>query len=311
MPIRDRAGTLGISLSFGEREIRVGTLARKSTGEIAFTVDAAYVEAGSERPLFSLAWKGADEEDTKRRLTATADKLTKGTFLPPFFANVLPEGALRDLVKREFGAGDFDDFDVLARLGEDLPGAVVARQESGEPAARAAGLRTVNTQATKPIRFSLAGVQLKFSMQFDRGTMTVPATGADGDIILKTPSPKYPQLPEMEFSAMSLCRAIGVRTADVWLIDGDKVQGIPSRILAARRAVPRGSSLRSRQGRPAPDRGLRPDTRRLRRAEIHEGQSRDGLQRSKTVRDRPAGRGTGGREALRRQRPDRERRRPC
>jgi serine/threonine-protein kinase HipA len=82
-----------------------------------------------------------------------------GGSLPSFFQNLLPEGALRELVEKEFGAGAFDNFDVLAKLGEDLPGALIARLEAGSPALAA---RVDKQPATKPapseeIRFSLAG----------------------------------------------------------------------------------------------------------------------------------------------------------
>lgn len=64
------------------------------------------------------------------------DKISQGAILPPFFENLLPEGALLELVRSEFGAGAFDIFDVLRRLGEDLPGAVVALQKTGAPPPR-------------------------------------------------------------------------------------------------------------------------------------------------------------------------------
>ncbi len=44
---------------------------------------------------------------------------------PHGFPELLPEGALRELVLTEMGPGDHDEFDVLTRLGADLPGAVL------------------------------------------------------------------------------------------------------------------------------------------------------------------------------------------
>jgi serine/threonine-protein kinase HipA len=116
----DRPGILGIFLRpSADREVRVGTLVRDATGAINFEVDDAYIRLGPARPLVSLAWSGATEKDTLARLRNKGDKITQGRILPPYFNNLLPEGALLELVEREFGTGTFDNYDVLARLGGD------------------------------------------------------------------------------------------------------------------------------------------------------------------------------------------------
>ena len=61
------------------------------------------------------------------------------------------------------------------------------------------------------LRFSLAGVQLKFSAMGDaRGGLTIPARGVGGDWIVKLPSLQFPGVPENEFSMMTLARAVGI-----------------------------------------------------------------------------------------------------
>jgi len=131
--ITDRSALLGIYLTpTPEESVRVGSLVRDAGGVITFTADDTYLAMGAGRPVLSMAWRGADEDDTIRRLVAREDKVMRSGLLPPYFSGLLPEGALRDLVETEFGTGAFDDFDVLARLGEDLPGAVVARLEAGQ-----------------------------------------------------------------------------------------------------------------------------------------------------------------------------------
>ncbi|QCL97863.1 hypothetical protein CFBP7129_27160 (plasmid) [Agrobacterium tumefaciens] len=45
-----------------------------------------------------------------------------------------PEGVLRDLVMTKMGPGDRDEFDVMTRLGADLPGAVFIVPETDIPA---------------------------------------------------------------------------------------------------------------------------------------------------------------------------------
>jgi serine/threonine-protein kinase HipA len=177
-----------------------------------------------------LAWRGRNEEETHVRLRSTGDKVMQGGSLPPFFQNMLPEGALRGLVEKEFGAGAFDNFDVLARLGEDLPGALIARQEAGVEQAVARKDKIVEHEAATSIRFSLAGVQLKFSAT-KSGSLTIPAQKGDGHLILKTPSPQHAMLPEAEWTALKLAEAVDVRVAKAQLVSRDEIEGIPEQYL--------------------------------------------------------------------------------
>lgn len=234
MRIVERAAVIGIYLvPEPDRQLRVGTLVRDKAGTVTFVVDDGYITMGPRRPLVSLAWQGRNEEETVARLTNRGDKVMHGGLLPPFFENLLPEGALRDLVDKEFGTGAFDNFDVLARLGQDLPGAVVARWEAGTLAptkTRAVG-EDVGTTFAKRIHFSLAGVQLKFSMTMKRGSLTIPAKDSEGEIILKTPARHYDRVPEAEYTALRLAEAVGVRVVDAWLVEADRVDGVPEEFL--------------------------------------------------------------------------------
>ena len=230
--IRDAASVLGIFLATepGHR-LRVGTLVRDGSGVIVFHVDPGYVALGERRPIVSSSWRGETEAQSLDRLRSTADKVMQGALLPPFFQNLLPEGALRELVDREFGEGPFDSFDVLAKLGADLPGALVATVESGTaPIPLGAGNPPAAQDAPR-ITFSLAGVQLKFSMTHKSGRLTSPASDTSGEIILKTPSDRHAFLPEAEFAGLSLARAAGVETADAWLVEPGDIEGIPARYL--------------------------------------------------------------------------------
>ena len=123
MPVQGRAAGLGIYLRPTEdASVRVGSLYRDPNGAVTFTVDQKYIALGPTRPILSLSWQESTEEGTKARLLHNGDKITQGAILPAFFENLLPEGALLDLVRKEFGAGAFDNFDVLRRLGHDLQG---------------------------------------------------------------------------------------------------------------------------------------------------------------------------------------------
>jgi len=233
MAVPNRPGILGIFLRPSpDREVRVGTMFRDASGVITFEVDDAYVRLGQARPLLSLTWHGATEKETLERLAVRGDKISHGRILPPYFDNLLPEGALLDLVEKEFGTGTFDNYDVLARLGGDLPGAIVARRETGEPPPKGATTETPAGPATgKPITFSLAGVQMKFSMHGDRHRLTAPGSDESGDVILKLPSEKFPHLVENEFTSIELARLAGVNVSKARLVEIKTIEGVPPQFL--------------------------------------------------------------------------------
>jgi hypothetical protein len=61
------------------------------------------------------------------------------------------------------------------------------------------------------LRFSLAGVQLKFSAVMEAsGGLTIPAHGVGGSWIVKMPSTQFATVPEVEFVMLELARAAGL-----------------------------------------------------------------------------------------------------
>ncbi len=229
-----RAMVLGAWLEPSPRQsIRVGTLARDAANTVRFIVDEAYIAMGPQRPILSASWNEPhDEEKTIARLRNPYDKMASGGLLPSWFANLLPEGALRELVEAQLGTGQHDDFDVIAHLGRDLPGAVVARDETAShhdieaPDLLEEAMKI--GERAPPIRFSLAGVQLKLSMRAAQEKLTLPAKDQVGDIIAKLPNARYPFMPELEFTAMTLAAAAGVETAGVRLIPSSALADLPT-----------------------------------------------------------------------------------
>ncbi|MCV9964215.1 type II toxin-antitoxin system HipA family toxin [Pararhizobium sp. BT-229] len=224
--------TLGVYLRSGHDETRVGSLVRDRRDMIRFITDASYIELGEDRPVLSssMLFVG-DEERTVGHLKS--GRFTQpGRDLPPWFGNLLPEGALRDMVSRGLPSGRTSDFDILRYLGEDLPGGVIVRSEDG---VELDGLVTPSTEvATESgtIKFSLAGVQLKMSMLKQDERLTFPATGTNGDIIAKLPSTRYAFLPEVEFTCMKLAEAAGVVMPHCELVPAASVSGIRAEALS-------------------------------------------------------------------------------
>jgi serine/threonine-protein kinase HipA len=155
------------------------------------------------------------------------------TRVMPFFANLLPEGSMRDYLADRSNVNPARDFFVLWALGEDLPGAIVIRSPNGEttPLVEPGPPRAKPTQTEGekyPMRFSLAGVQLKFSAIAEAsGGLTIPVDGVGGSQIVKLPSATYPNVPENEFAMMSLARMIGIEVPETSLVPVAEIQGLP------------------------------------------------------------------------------------
>jgi serine/threonine-protein kinase HipA len=81
------------------------------------------------------------------------------------------------------------------------------------------------------MRFSLAGVQLKFSaVQHASGGLTIPTSGMGGSWIVKLPSSKFEDVPENEFSMMQLARKIGMDVPETQLRNIRDIENIPNGI---------------------------------------------------------------------------------
>jgi serine/threonine-protein kinase HipA len=147
--------------------------------------------------------------------------------LPAFFSNLLPEGALRSLIAGHLGIRADREPRLLAHLGDDLPGAVRVRmEEEGDDDENAAD----HEDETHPdaLKFSLAGVQLKLSaLRGDRG-LTIPTHGRGGEWIVKLPDPRFPGVPENEWSMMTLAKLVGIDVPRVDLIPVAEIQGLPA-----------------------------------------------------------------------------------
>ncbi|MSO74267.1 MAG: type II toxin-antitoxin system HipA family toxin [Alphaproteobacteria bacterium] len=201
---------------------RIGTLTRLNDDRIIFGFEQAYID-DEARDTLSLSFKG----EFGGLLTATRPTQTR---LMPFFANLLPEGPLRDLLAARAGIKTTREFFLLWALGQDLPGALVIQPTDGEamPAIADDGADNRRNTEHRPLRFSLAGVQLKFSaLMRATGGLTIPANGIGGSWIVKLPSAKFNGVPENEFAMMTLARYIGIDVPETKLVPIDEIEGLP------------------------------------------------------------------------------------
>lgn len=203
--------------------IATGDLHRRISGDWEFRFAPSFL-ALAEQPVLGRWFEDQDK-------AALEYRVQRG-ILPPFFQNYLPEyGPLRELLARRAAVSPTNEGGLLAALGEDLPGAVVVRTTGDddelfdEPPPRDDG-----STATTALRFSLAGVQLKFSVVRAANRLTLPATGMGGRWILKLPDRRNPRLPEHEWSMYHLARAAGITVPDCELVRWREVHGLPSEL---------------------------------------------------------------------------------
>ena len=210
-------------LLYGER---IGTLTRLPGDRALFAFTEAYI-ANRDRATLSLSFKDALGN-------LITDVRPTQTRLPVFFANLLPEGTMRDYLAARAQVKPEREFFLLAILGQDLPGALEIRPADGTMPLDAS-LERVGTEGEPPpeaaLHFSLAGVQLKFSALKDaRGGLTIPVDGVGGSWIVKLPSTQFPRVPQNEFAMMELARRVGITVPDTALVPINEISGLPSGI---------------------------------------------------------------------------------
>lgn len=201
---------------------RIGTLTRLPDDSVLFAFDRSY-RNDPERPTLSLSFK--DEFGG-----LLADIRPTRTRLPKFFSNLLPEGAMRDYLAAQAYVRSEREFFLIAALGLDLPGAIRIFPDDGSVIVDgdAPSRRRHEGGDGDMLRFSLAGIQLKFSAVKDAsGGLTIPVYGTGGSWIVKLPSTVHAGVPENEFAMMELARRVGIDVPQTRLVPLDKISGLP------------------------------------------------------------------------------------
>lgn len=152
---------------------------------------------------------------------------SKGDYqLPPFFQNLLPEGAFRRFVAEEAAIDPLDHMGMIAACGKNMPGAVTAEWED-IPRSTLQRLVTQNQDAleasvwSEPFQdaLSISGVQPKIGVNKNADGRFVGRTSmGDASIIAKLPSPEYPRMPQLESLGMQLAGLAGVAVCQFELV---------------------------------------------------------------------------------------------
>lgn len=214
----------------------VSTLNVLLYGELIATI----TNVGNDRTLF--AFTDSYINDESRSVLGLGFKDSLGglltnfkptqTKLTPFFSNLLPEETMRNYLAERAGVDPAREFFLLWVLGQDLAGAITVEPAEGEALPPNVHQEIEGeTKYEAPMRFSLAGVQLKFSaMQHEKGGLTIPATGQRGSWIVKLPSSRFEAVPENEYSMMELARMLGMDVPEIKLLPINQIANIPKGI---------------------------------------------------------------------------------
>ncbi|MER6524510.1 type II toxin-antitoxin system HipA family toxin [Streptomyces sp. NPDC001508] len=176
-----------------------------------------YTDLSPDHPVLGQTF----EQDPRKRRSGSGS-------VPEWFANLLPEvgSGLRQLVATEVGKRRLHDFALLCHLGEDLPGAVRV-----VPDVSLDGLPDHEAEDEcghdHGLRFSLAGVQPKFSMRHEGKALVLPATGSGGNWIVKLPDQRFPEVPANEFAMLEWARRAGIDVPDAQLVKGSDLRNLP------------------------------------------------------------------------------------
>ncbi len=216
-PELERVNALAVYL----QDRQIGIINRLAGDRHLFAFEQAYVDDPA-RPTLSLSYKG----QAGGLVTAIRPV---GRRLPPFFSNLLPEGHLRTYLAEKAGVKPEREFYLMAVLGGDVTGAVTIKPMDGGNQDDQQHQHHEEDQRQKGIlRFSLAGVQLKFSAVLEAsGGLTIPAHGVGGSWIVKLPSTQFPAVPENEYVMLELARAVGIEVPAIKLVRVTDIEGLP------------------------------------------------------------------------------------
>ncbi len=203
----------------------VATLTHVQGNRNLFAFNQAYID-DANRSTLSLSFK-----DQFGGLVT--DFKPVGQVVPPFFSNLLPEGPLRKYLAERAGVKQHSEFFLLWMLGRDLPGAISVHPAEGDELPPQVEAELTPEERSNMLRFSLAGVQLKFSALQNgvkAGGLVIPAEGVGGSWIVKLPSQQYAGVPENEYSMMTIAKSMGMDVPDLQLLERDAIDGLPDGI---------------------------------------------------------------------------------
>lgn len=207
--------------------IDVAVIAHYAGGKNILTFNPNFIAMSPEvRPVFTLRQLSDPEYLNKPQIRTQK--------IPPVLSNLLPEGILRELTAKTLQCHIDNEFSILAYLGSNLPGALLAKPiKVGDMPVWALEHRlSIEPQQINvkhaDTKFSLAGVQVKFSSSHIDGRYHIDQEISRDMWIIKTPSTVHQGVPVNEYTCMKLAESAGAEIPEVRLIELAKLEGLPS-----------------------------------------------------------------------------------
>lgn len=148
--------------------------------------------------------------------------------LPNYFAHLLPEGDALRMYARRLAVDPEDHLEILTALGLDLAGAVQVLAEEEVDVSTVPA--SVEALAREGLRFGLAGVQRKISLDGkDRG-FTVRLALDGRHWIAKLPGRDFPGMSVAEMATLEWARASGIAVPEVRLLEIGDLPGELARL---------------------------------------------------------------------------------
>lgn len=152
--------------------------------------------------------------------------------LPEWFANLLPEDPLREVIANALEISPNSEFKLIEALAEDLPGALTAAPVDARELlfGNRCEIPRPEVLADEPpgVRFSVAGVQLKLSAVLSQGTLTLAGRGRYGDHLVKLPVGGFAGVPRNEYYMMQFAQRVGIDVAEVGLVPRESLGVLPA-----------------------------------------------------------------------------------
>jgi serine/threonine-protein kinase HipA len=196
---------------------RVGILTQNNQGDIVFEYGGNYLGNPAARPL-------------SQSLPLTQKRFNRKE-CRPFFAGVLPEESVREIIARNLGISARNDFALLEQIGGECAGAVTFltkgtslsdREDSYRQLSDAELAAILRSLPRRPllageagIRLSLAGAQDKIAVKVEGGTISLPLNGSPSTHILKPQIERFEGVVFNEGLCMKLSAAVGIPTAGI------------------------------------------------------------------------------------------------
>lgn len=161
----------------------------------------------------------------------------------PFFANLLPESAVRGLIAKKLGVSEKNDFMLLKLLGGECAGAITILPESmlPEPCDQYKYLPLSEEQLAdliknipmrpllageEGVRISLAGAQEKLVLLYKEPIFHIPFNGAPSNCILKPGMTNFHSSIENECFCMLLADSLKLSVPSVKIIEKENTKAL-------------------------------------------------------------------------------------